>query len=208
MSNSINLAVPQQAIELPEFWNMIFISGDITSDTALEVSHKLLTIEMLNKANETAEPVNMFINSPGGDLNAAWQICDVMDFICTPVHTVGIGQVCSAGLIITMNGHPGERKITDRTSIMSHTYTWGSFGSHGALISATKEMDYIHKRMIQHYMDCTGLERKVITEELLTDLDKWLTPQQAKKYNLVDQVVICNKSKRLKAKSKNKSKKK
>lgn len=206
MSNGISYHIPPQAVELPEFWNLIFISGEITSETALEVSHKLLTIEMLNKANETMEPVNLFINSPGGDLNAAWQMCDIMDFIETPVHTIGIGQVCSAGLLMLMNGHPGERRVTDRTSIMSHIYSWGSMGSHGQLMSATKEMDYIHKRMFQHYMECTGLEKKVIEEELLSDNDRWLTATQAKKYNLVDYVVVSNKSKKIKV-AKNKKKK-
>ena len=204
MTNGIALPIPPQAVELPEFWNLIFISGEITAEVGAEVSNRLLTIEMLNKANETMEPVNMFINSPGGDLTAAWQICDIMDFIQTPVHTVGIGQICSAGLLITMNGEPGERKVTDKTSIMSHTYSWGSMGSHGQLMAVTTEMDYIHKRMIQHYVDCTGLDKKKVTDELLTDNDKWLTPAQAKKYKLVDHVVTCNKTKKLKAKSKSK----
>ena len=195
--SGISYPIPPQAIELPEFWNLIFISGEITVETGVEVSHKLLTIEMLNKANETKEPVNMIINSPGGDLTAAWQICDIMDFIETPVHTVGLGQICSAGLLITMNGEPGHRKVTDRTSIMSHTYSWGSMGSHGQLMSQTKEMNFIHNRLIKHYEECTGLDRKVIVSELLTDNDKYLTPPQAKKYKLVDHVVVSNKSRKL-----------
>ena len=195
--SGISYPIPPQAVELPEFWNLVFISGEITNETGLEVSHKFLTIEMLNKANETMEPINLIINSPGGDLTAAWQICDIMDFIQTPVHTIGIGQVCSAGLLILMNGTLGERKVTDRTSIMSHIYSWGSMGSHGQLMSATKEMQYIHKRMIQHYMDNTGYDQKFIEEELLTDNDKWLTPKEAKKHNLVDQVVVSNKTKKI-----------
>lgn len=197
--SGLTLPVPPQAVELPEFWNLIFISGEITSETGLEVSHKLLTIEMLNKANETQEPVSMIINSPGGDLTAAWQICDVMDFIETPVHTIGLGQICSAGLLITMNGEVGQRRVTDRTSIMSHTYSWGSFGSHGQLMAASQEMKHTQERMIKHYEECTGLGRKVILDELLTDADKYLKPNQAKKYGLIDQVVTSNKTKKLKA---------
>lgn len=198
MSNSISYLIPPQAIELPEFWNLIFISGQITSETAEQVCQRLLTIEMINKSNETSEPVNLIINSPGGDLNSAWQICDVMDFIQTPIHTVGMGQICSAGLIIAMNGEFGYRKVTDRTSIMSHTYSWGSLGPHGQLMAATEEMKYIQNRLVRHYEDCTGLSKKEILDTLLTDNDTYLTPMDAKKYNLIDTVVVSNKTKKIK----------
>lgn len=200
--NGINLAVPPQAIDIPEFWNLLFISGEITGETGMEVSHKLMTIEMINKTNQDMQPATIIINSVGGDLSAAWQICDVMDFIETPVHTVGLGQVCSSGLLILMNGELGERKVTDRTSIMSHIYSWGSVGSHNQLMSATTEMKNIHERMIKHYIECTGLDKKTLEEELLNDTDKWLTPANAKKYNLVDEVVTSNKTKRIRKQKK------
>jgi len=198
MSSGISYALPPQVASIQEFWNLLFISGDITEDTAVEITHKLLSIEMINKSEGLDTPVNLFINSPGGDLNAAWQICDIMDFISTPVHTVGLGQVASAGLIILMNGEFGQRRVTDRTSIMSHQYSWGAMGNHQHLIDKGEEFKNTYTRMLNHYHECTGLDKEVIENELISNKDRWLTARQAKKYNLVDVVAISNKTKNLK----------
>lgn len=196
--NSLHINIPEQGIESPEMWNIIFLSGPITEETAVNVSSRLLSIDFLNKTNGKVEPINLIINSPGGDLTAAWQICDVMDFISTPIHTVGLGQICSAALIILMNGTQGNRRITDRTAIMSHEYSWGTEGNHDQLLATSKEFNNIIKRMITHYKECTGLTESIIKKELLNGSDCWLNPKQAKKYGIIDEVIISNKSKRLK----------
>lgn len=197
MSGSIGYALPPQIAALPDFWNLIFISGEITEDTAQEISHKLLSIEMINKHEGTLTPVSMFINSPGGDMAAAWQMCDIMDFIETPVHTIGLGQVCSAGLIVLMNGKYGERKVTDRTCIMSHQYSWGAVGNHQHLIDKGQEFNNTYNRMIKHYQECTGLDVNTIETELLKGSDTWLTAKQAKKFNLIDVIAVSNKTKNI-----------
>lgn len=198
MRRGVQFKIPPQDIQIPDLYNIIFIQGEIVEETALEVSQKLLSIELLNKTNDTDEPVTLFINSGGGLVSSAWQICDMMDFISTPVHTVGVGLVASAALIILMNGSKGERKVTDRTSIMSHRFSGGTIGNHSNLIAANKEFETMHDRMIKHYVECTGLEKSQIEERLLLEHDKWLTPLEAKKLNLIDEIVESNKSKRLK----------
>jgi ATP-dependent Clp protease protease subunit len=131
----------------------------------------------------------MIINSGGGSVNAAWQICDVMDYIRTPVHTTGLGEICSASLMIFMNGQRGNRVITDKTSIMSHLYSWGTAGSHNNLISANKEFQSLYGRMLNHYISCTGLPKEKIEKELLCEHDIWLTAKEAVQYNLADEIV-------------------
>jgi ATP-dependent Clp protease, protease subunit len=194
--NILSFNVPEQGLESPEMWNLIFLSGPITEETAAAICSRLLSIDFLNKSNGKIEPINLIINSPGGDLTAAWQICDIMDFISTPIHTVGLGQICSAALIILMNGT--ERRITDRTAIMSHEYSWGTEGNHDQLIATTKEFNNIIKRMLTHYKECTGLPESTIKKDLLNGSDCWLTPKMAKKFNIIDEIVVSSKTKRLK----------
>jgi len=196
----IQFSIPDQGIESPEMWNVVFISGIITEDTAIQISSRLLSIDMMNKTNGKVEPINLILNSPGGDLNAAWQICDIMDFISTPVYTIGLGQIASAALLILMNGETGNRKITDRSACMSHEYSWGTEGNHDQLLATSKEFNNIIKRMITHYKECTGLTEAVIKKDLLNGSDCWLTPKMAKRYNIVDTIVLSNKTKRLKKK--------
>lgn len=196
--NNLQIRIPEQEVVSPEMWNLILMAGPITDQTALSVTERLLSIDFVNKQNGKKEPINFIINSGGGDLNAAWQICDVMDFITTPVHTIGLGQICSAALLVLMNGEQGHRKVTDRTGLMSHEYSWGTEGNHEQLLATSKEFNNIIKRMITHYRECTGLTEAVVKKELLNGNDIWLTPKLAKKYNIIDKVVLSNKTKRFK----------
>lgn len=180
--------------ELPEN-HIIFVAGEINMDIAVGVCQQLLEVDIAAKQEGIKIPITLIINSVGGDLMAAWQICDIMDFIDCPVYTTGVGQVASAALIILMNGEIGHRVVSDRTSIMSHRYSWGTTGKHNDLISIQDEFRNTHNRMIKHYIECTGLNQKQIEEKLLCEHDVWLTSQQAKALKIVDKVITSKKTK-------------
>lgn len=83
---------------------------------------------------------------------------------------------------------------------MSHRYSWGTSDSHQNLISIGQEFNNIHYRMLKHYEECTGLDSKVIQEQLLCEHDVWLTANQAKKFGIVDTVKQSKKTRILKEK--------
>ncbi len=192
----------QKQSDIPAFWNIIFIQGEINDSLALHVSERLLTADFINSSLEQPEPVTMIINSPGGSVTSAWQICDMMDYVNSEIHTVGVGKICSAGLLLFMNGERGNRKLSDRCAIMSHRYSWGAEGKHTDLIAVRKEQDYVHQRILRHYMECTGLSKKYIEKNLLQEHDTWLTPEEGKKHKLVDIIVETKKSRKVKKKNK------
>lgn len=132
--------------------------------------------------------LTLIITSYGGDLSAAFALVDVMRGSHIPVHTVGLGVIASAGLVTFIAGTQGHRIITPNTSILSHQWSWGSFGKEHELIATVKEFELTTKRMIDHYKKCTGLTEKVIRDKLLPPQDVWLTAEEAKKYNLVDKI--------------------
>lgn len=141
-----------------------------------------------NFAEERPEMLNLIITSPGGDLNAAFALIDVMRGSAIPVRTIGLGQIASAGLMIFIAGEKGQRILTPNTSILSHQYTWGAFGKEHELFATVKEFDLTTKKMIEHYKRCTGLADKKIREVLLPPQDMWLSPLEAKKLGLCDDV--------------------
>ena len=145
-----------------------------------------------NFAEERPELLNLIICSPGGDLNAAFAVIDVMRGSAIPVRTIGLGQIASAGLMMFIAGTKGHRLLTPNTSILSHQYSWGAFGKEHELFATVKEFDLTTKKMIQHYKKCSGLAEAKIREVLLPPQDMWLSPQEAKKLGLCDDVKALN----------------
>lgn len=141
-----------------------------------------------NFSEERPELLNLIITSPGGDLNAAFALIDVMRGSAIPVRTIGLGQIASAGLMIFIAGDKNNRILTPNTSILSHQYSWGAFGKEHELFATVKEFDLTTKKMIQHYKKCTGLSDAKIREVLLPPQDIWLSPIEAKKLGLCDHV--------------------
>lgn len=170
-------------------YNLIQITGDMTEETAKRVTEELLTFDYNNQILGNNQPIHILINSGGGLVVSAWQICDIMDIIKTPVHTIGIGNISSAALMIFINGEKGHRILSKRTSVMSHQYSWGVSGKYEELKAANAEIDNLYKRMLDLYVDKTGLDRETITEKLLKSSDMWLTAAQAKKFGLADKVL-------------------
>lgn len=140
------------------------------------------------QAKTPYENLTLIITSYGGDLFSAFALIDVMRGSQIPVHTIGLGIIASAGLMTFIAGEPGQRIITPNTSILSHQWASGTFGKEHELLASQKQFDLTTKRMISHYRKCTKLSEKQIREKLLPPQDVWLSPEEAKEYNLVDKI--------------------
>jgi ATP-dependent Clp protease protease subunit len=184
-----DIRTPSQEIKVPDYWNVIFLMGEITEQTAIDVSQRLFSIDLINQNVPKKEPINLIINSGGGDLDAAWQICDIMDSISTPVHTIGLGHIASAALIIFMNGRKGKRNLSSRCSVLSHQYSWGAAGTHSDLLAVRKQQDLNMVKILKHYKETTGMTEKAILKNLLGEHDIWLTPEEAVKFNIADNII-------------------
>ena len=148
-------------------------------------------VEWIFECNFTEEPpemLNLLITSPGGDLNAAFALIDVIRGSGIPVRTVGLGQIASAGLMVFIAGTKGSRILTPNTSILSHQYSWGAFGKEHELFATVKEFDLTTRKMISHYKRCTGLNEKKIRDVLLPPQDIWLSAHEAKELGICDNV--------------------
>jgi ATP-dependent Clp protease protease subunit len=160
--------------------------GEVTMETMSPI------INWIVAANFTKEKkhkeLTLGICSPGGDLNACFALVDVMKGSKIPIRTIGMGMIASCGLVMFISGTKGRRILTPNTSILSHQYSWGSFGKEHELFAQIKEYDLTTERMISHYKKCTGLSEKDIREYLLPASDVWLSAKEAKKLGLCDEI--------------------
>jgi ATP-dependent Clp protease protease subunit len=167
----------------------IFILSDEITSTNTSDAIEFILEKSLSPKKDRLQNLTIMINSEGGDLAAAFALIDIMQGSRIPVHTLGLGQISSAGLLIFMAGAKGHRTITPNTSILSHQFSWGSQGKEHELIAVIKEFNLTSKRMLNHYTKCTGLNEKKIKEILMPPQDVYLDADEAVKYNIADKVV-------------------
>jgi len=160
--------------------------GDVTQDSVKPLIDWIIA-ENFNKTIKHKE-LTLAICSPGGDLNACFALVDIMKGSKIPIRTIGMGLIASCGLVMFISGEKGRRILTPNTSILSHQYSWGSYGKEHELFAQVKEYDLTTTRMINHYRKCTGLSEKQIREYLLPPHDVWLSAKEAKKLGLCDSI--------------------
>lgn len=163
--------------------HMLF--GEIAEDTSL------MTIEFLLKANmllPDSYVLNLFINSPGGHVTDGFAIIDVMETSRLPIQTVGIGLIASMALLILAAGTKGNRILTKNSAIMAHQFYSYLEGKHHELVAGQKRHVQLEHQFIKYFMTHSNMTEKQIKDILLAPSDRWLTPNECKKYGLCDVV--------------------
>lgn len=133
--------------------------------------------------------MKLIINSPGGEVSSAFALIDTMKGSKVPIYTYGLGEIASCGLLAFIAGEKGKRYVTRNTSILSHQFSWGSWGKEHELMARVKEFNNTQERILEHYKRCTGLTEKQIKTYLLPPEDIWLTAKEAVKYGVADEIV-------------------
>tara|TARA_Y100001960_G_scaffold196646_1_gene205766 strand:+ start:993 stop:1571 length:579 start_codon:yes stop_codon:yes gene_type:complete len=160
--------------------------GDVNMKTMEPIIEWILAANLSWKKNQ--KELTLAICSPGGDLNACFALIDVMQGSRIPIRTVGMGMIASCGLLMFISGTKGKRILTPNTSILSHQYSWGSYGKEHELFATVREYELTTERMVNHYKKCTGLEDKMIREKLLPPSDVWLDAKEARKLGICDHI--------------------
>ena len=163
----------------------VFMS-DVTQESMKPLIDWIIA-ENFNQKDKKRE-LTLGICSPGGDLNACFALVDVMKGSKIPIRTIGMGMIASCGLLMFISGEKGKRILTPNTSILSHQYSWGTYGKEHELFAQVKEYDLTTERIVNHYKKCTGLSEKDIRKYLLPPHDVWLSAKEAKKLGLCDKI--------------------
>ena len=161
---------------------VIFVTGGVEDGMATLIAAQLLFLEAENPKKE----ISMYINSPGGVVTSGLAIYDTMQYIRCPITTVCIGQAASAASWLLCSGQKGQRFALPNSRVMLHQPSGGYQGQATDMASYAQEIVKIKRRLNEIYARHTGQPVEVI--EKMLDRDKFLTPQEAKEFGLIDEV--------------------
>ena len=162
---------------------IVFLGSALDESVANLIIAQLLHLE----GEDMERPVNLYINSPGGDMTALFAVYDAMQFMGPPVHTVCVGQACSAAAVLLAAGDEGHRSALPNARILIHQPHGGAQGQSSDMEIAVREMVTMRDRMVDILTERTGQPRERIETDI--DRDYILRGEEAVTYGLVDEVI-------------------
>ncbi len=162
---------------------IVFLTGPVEDNVASLVCAQLLFLESENPKKDIA----FYINSPGGIVTSGLAIYDTMQYIKPAISTVCIGQAASMGSLLLAAGEKAARFALPNSRIMIHQPSGGAQGQATDIEIQAKEILDLRKRLNDIYVAHTGQDFKVIEEAV--ERDRYMSPEEAKKFGIIDQVV-------------------
>ncbi len=161
---------------------IIFLVGPVEEQSANLIVAQLLFLEAENPTKD----VSLYINSPGGVVNAGMAIYDTMQFIKPDVSTLCIGQAASAAALLLAGGTKGKRYCLPHSTVMVHQVLGGFQGQGTDIQIHAKETKRVGDTLNQILAKHTGQTLKQIEKD--TNRDNFMTPEQALRYGIIDGV--------------------
>jgi ATP-dependent Clp protease, protease subunit len=162
---------------------IIFLTGPVYDNVASLVCAQLLFLEAENPEKD----VSFYINSPGGIVSSGLAIYDTMQYVRCDVSTLCIGQAASMGSLLLAAGAPGKRFALPNARVMVHQPSGGFQGQASDIEIHAREILKLRSRLNEIYVHHTGRTMTEVEEAL--ERDRFLDPEEAVGFGLIDQVV-------------------
>ena len=163
---------------------IIFLGGPIDDNVSNVVIAQLLFLE----SEDPDKDIHLYINSPGGVVPAGLAIYDTIQYIKPDVSTICMGQAASMGSLLLTAGAKGKRYALPYSRIMIHQPLGGAQGQSTDVQIQAKELLRAREILNEILMTHTGQTKEKI--ELDTERDNFMSAMDAKKYGLIDDVII------------------
>ena len=162
---------------------VIFLTGPIEDYGANLVVAQMLFLEAENPDKD----IHLYINSPGGSVTSGMSIYDTMQFIKPDVSTLCIGQAASMGAVLLAGGAKGKRQALPNSRVMIHQVLGGFQGQASDIEIHTKEILSIKSKLNEILAKHSGQKVDKVAKD--SDRDNFMSPDEAVKYGLIDNVV-------------------
>ena len=162
---------------------IVFLGTEVNDDSANVIAAQLLFLE----AEDPERDISLYINSPGGSAYAGMAIYDTMQYVKPDVRTVCVGMAMSAGAMILSGGAAGKRFALPNSKVMIHQGSGGFRGSPADIQIAAREILEMTERMASIIARHSGQPKEQVMKDI--DRDRFMTPEEAVAYGLVDRVM-------------------
>ena len=163
--------------------NIIFVGTPIDDTVANLICAQLLHLESENPDKD----INLYINSPGGDINALFAIYDTMQYIKPDITTICFGQAASAAAVLLASGQKGKRLALPHARILIHQPYAGAQGQASDIELIAAEIQRMKSSLEEVLAYHTGQPVEKISAD--TDRDFVMTATEAKDYGIIDEVI-------------------
>lgn len=160
----------------------ILLSGEVNKELSERVIRSLLILEASGD-----EPIKVFIDSPGGDVDAGYAIFDMIRFVKPEVYTIGMGLVASAGALILLAAGKKKRVGLPNSHYLLHQPMSGMRGVATDIEIHAKEIEKTKGKIIELISNETGKSIEQVKKD--TDRDYWLNAKESKAYGLISNII-------------------
>ena len=162
---------------------IVFLGSEVRDQNANAICAQML---LLNAEDPEAD-IFLYINSPGGSVDAGMAIYDTMNYIPNDVATVGMGLAASMGQFLLCAGAKGKRYALPHARIMMHQPSGGMGGTAADIAIQAEQMLYTKRMFQERVAHHTGQDPAQIEAD--SDRDRWFTAAEAKDYGFIDHVI-------------------
>ncbi len=145
--------------------------------------------QMLHLANINRNPIYLVVSTYGGSIDEMFSLYDLIKFLPCPVHTVALGKVMSAGVLLLAAGVKGKRLMGASARIMIHPLSGGIVGNVFEMEHETKEARRLQELMAARLVKETKMTPKLVESIMKPRLDYYLTPEEAVKLGIIDKII-------------------
>ena len=160
----------------------VIITGEINNKLAERTVKQLLAL-----AEDSDDPINLYISSPGGHVESGDMVHDMIKFIKPTVRTIGSGWVASAGALIFVGAQKKNRFCLPNTRFLLHEPRGGIGGTATDMFIQAEQIRIMRERFHRIFADATGQKPEKIAED--TERDFWLNTKEAIDYGLLGKVI-------------------
>jgi len=162
---------------------IIFLAGPISDSLANLVIAEILLLA----SKDSKKDIKLYINTPGGSVTAGLAIYDTMQYVDCDVSTICLGLAASMGATLLAAGAKGKRFALPNSEILLHQVAGGISGQASEIEIGAKQILKIKEKLDQILAKHTGQPLKRIEKD--TDRDFYLSPEEARKYGVIDEVI-------------------